>query len=349
MRRLVATAGVVLSLALPIASAPAPAFAQQSDAAIATELFNAGRDLMRDGNFAAACPKLTESARLDPKVGTFAKLGECEEKLGRLASARGRWQQALNLAQTAGDERVKLVEAELARIDRIVPKLSIATSGAAPAGLAVRVDDVEVGAGSLGVPLPVDPGKHTVTATATGRKPWSTVVVTNADGAVIRVAIPELEQQAAPTAMPPQLPPPVTAATPVPVAAPPPSDEKPHASSTPLRAIGLVTAGAGVVALGVGTAFGVVAKQRFDQSNQQGCSGPNGNDCPGASFDTRNQARTAGNLSTAFFVAGGVLVAGGVTMWLLAPRGDATPSVMLRATPAVGPGFAGVGLQGTWR
>ena len=43
---------------------------------MATELFNAGRDLMTAGNFAAACPKLAESARLDVKVGTLGKLAE---------------------------------------------------------------------------------------------------------------------------------------------------------------------------------------------------------------------------------------------------------------------------------
>jgi hypothetical protein len=341
MRALLAASLVALTLAMA-----SPSFAQQSDAAIATELFNAGRDAMWVGDFAAACPKLTESARLDPKVGTLAKLAECEEKLGHLATARGRWQQALNLARSTSDERAPLVETELARIDRIVPKLSLALSGAAPPGLTVRVDDVDLGPGSLGVPLPVDPGKHTVAASAPGKKAWSLVVETRSDGAVVPVAIPDLAPQetpATPTAAP-------AATSALPPTALPASEEKPaSSSSSPLRLIGLATAGAGLVAIGVGTAFGVVAKSKLDSSNQPGgCGGPSGNDCPGSSYKTRNDARSAGNLSTAFFVVGGVLAAGGVTLWLVAPRRDAPRSARIHAAPSLGPGFAGVGLHGTW-
>ena len=66
VRRYVPIATIATSLALGRA-----AFAQPSatDAALATELFNTGRDLMKDGQFVAACPKLSESVRLDPKVG----------------------------------------------------------------------------------------------------------------------------------------------------------------------------------------------------------------------------------------------------------------------------------------
>jgi hypothetical protein len=289
----------------------ATAWAQPSstDVALATELFNAGRDLVKEGNYAAACPKLAESARLDAKVGTLARLAECEEHIGKLASARARWQQASNLAKATNDNRAAHAESELARIDRIVPKIEIVLSGDAPRDLVLRLDDAELGTGSLGVKLPVDPGKHTIHASAPGKRAASIETETKADGIVSRVVIPALADEASPAPVP----------APAPPSPPPPREAPPESTgSSPLRTIGLATAAVGVVGIGVGTVFGVIAKSKRDDSNAQpgGC---NGNDCPGPAADTRNDARSAGNVSTVFFVAGAVLAAAGVTMFFVAP------------------------------
>ena len=52
--------------------APASAFAQLSaqDKAVADSFFNEGIKLLRAGKFVDACPKLAESERIDPAVGT---------------------------------------------------------------------------------------------------------------------------------------------------------------------------------------------------------------------------------------------------------------------------------------
>jgi hypothetical protein len=330
-----AFATIVLALARP-------AWAETPDATVATQLFNAGRDAMKSGDYRAACPKLAESARLDAKVGTLARLAECEEKLGNLASARGHWQQAVNLARADHDNRLAHVEEELARVDKVVPKLLFAVDGEAPADLVIRVDELHVGLGSLGVPLPVDPGSHTVSAAAAGKKPWLTSLVTAADGAVTTVRVPALETvPVAPTPVPP-----------VPPAPGPAPDHPPAAASgaSPLRSAGLVVGGVGVVGLGVGAAFAVVAKQKLDQSN----SGPGacvGNECPRLGFDARTDARNAGNFATVFLVAGGSVAAGGALMWLLAPRGTPEPgpsSASLVVVPSAGPGGAGLFLRGGW-
>jgi hypothetical protein len=321
----------------------AHAQATAGDAALATELFNAGRDLMKEGQYAAACPKLDESARLDAKVGTLARLAECDEHLGHMAVARSHWQQALNLAKTSGDPRAAHVEGELARIDKVVPKIEVAYSGAPPRDLVLELDEVQLGAASLGVRLPVDPGHHALRASAPGKKPAIVAVDVKADGVVSRVVVPALDDDGG-SATPVVVSPPVaspSASSSSPAQASPP-DAAPRGAS-PWRTVGIVSAGVGVVALGIGTAFGVIAKSKRDDSNAQpgGCVN---DDCPPAAAHTRDDARSAGTTSTIFFVAGGVLAAAGVTMFLVAPSASDTRA--LRVAPSVAKDDARLTLEG---
>jgi serine/threonine-protein kinase len=70
-RRLVTIAPACsLWLATGIASAQSAA-----DKAAAEALFDHGVRLMKQNNFAEACPKLEESDRIDPAVGTLLYLG----------------------------------------------------------------------------------------------------------------------------------------------------------------------------------------------------------------------------------------------------------------------------------
>jgi hypothetical protein len=93
-----------------------------SDPGLAARLFNEGRVAVDHGDFETGCAKLTESQRLDPRVGTLGKLAECEEKRGRLTVARTRWQEAVTLARATNDQRRAAAEEQLARIDRALPK-----------------------------------------------------------------------------------------------------------------------------------------------------------------------------------------------------------------------------------
>src|SRR5260370_30941466 len=135
MKRVCKDVGLAFTLALTW-STPARA----DDEAAATELFNTGRDLRKAGDCGAACPKLAESVRLKPTVGALAKLAACDEHEKRLANARARWQQALNLARAVGDNRAAEVEREVARIDAVVPKVTFAAQAALPEGAVIRLD-----------------------------------------------------------------------------------------------------------------------------------------------------------------------------------------------------------------
>jgi hypothetical protein len=327
-----------LLLAFAFALATRTAGAQASG--VATELFTAGRDLMRQGDYAAACPKLAESARLDAKVGTLARLAECEEKLGHMVDARGDWQKAVNLASSEHDDRLVHVQQEFVRVDHLVPKVVFQTTGAAPPALSVTIDALTVGEGSTGVPLPVDVGKHLLGASAPGRISWSTTIEARAGG-VVTVTIPPLAvESAAP-------PPPVAPLPPAPVGPPHTTDQ----SSSILRPAGLVTAGVGLAGVGVGAVFGILAKSKLNTSNAIGCDANNVCSTGGSpsAFETRNQARTFGDVSTATFIVGGLLAAAGVTLFLLAPRSEARPTAgSVTASPVVDANGGGVLVRGAF-
>jgi hypothetical protein len=316
----------------------AGAVARADDEAAATELFNAGRDLMKQGDYGAACPKLAESVRLKATVGALAKLATCEEHEKRMVSAFTRWQQALNLARSTGDERAPEVERELARVDKVVPKLTVKTAGALPADGSIRVDDTTLGAASLGVPLPVEPGAHTVSATAPGKKPWSTTVTTAADGATTAVDVPALEDAPAPPPSPPSTPPQPQTLTPTQPLTQPPASAP--AGSSPWPTVGIVAGAAGLASIAGGTVLGFVAMGKRNDAN---C--PN-NTCPDAAHaSTLGDAKTAADWSTGLFVAGGVLAAAGVTVWVVSHGHESTPlQVGATALPA-GVGFA---MAGGW-
>jgi hypothetical protein len=103
-----------------------------------------------------------------------------------------------------------------------------------------------------------------------------------------------------------------------------------------------VTAGVGAVGLILGATFGILTKLKLDDSNRGGCTN---NDCNNAGFALRNDARTFGDLSTGFFIAGGVLAATGVTLFALGPRREEAPAPP-HASLSVGPGS--VFLQGSF-
>lgn len=273
-----------------------------AEEALATELFTAARELMAAGRHAEACPKLVESARLSKKVGTYGKLAECDEKMGRLVAARADFQQALNLARALGDERLPIVERELARVDAVVPRLLLSMSGPAPQGLAITVDGVDVGAGLLGTPIPLDPGRHEVVVTLPGKQPWREHVELAADGKTTPLLVPSLGEPAR--------------------AAPAPEPPAP-AGRSPLALGGIVAAGVGAVGLGVGAFFGGLAQAKTDESNRTGCDG---NECTPHAAKIRNDARAAGDVSTALFVAGGAVLAGGLTLWLVGTEPRSAPA-----------------------
>jgi hypothetical protein len=156
-------AAVVAMLRLGIAHADPAA------EGVASTLFEQARQDMRRGEYAAACPKLAESQRLDPSSGTLLNLMVCEEKVGKVASA---WVHGRELMDRLppSDDRRPIVQRKLAVLEPRVPSLTIHRPPSAPKATRVTLDDVELGASSFEIALRVDPGRHRILVTASGRR-----------------------------------------------------------------------------------------------------------------------------------------------------------------------------------
>jgi hypothetical protein len=147
--------------------ATAPAFADESEP---ERLFREARSAMLEGRFDEACPKLEESQRLDPHVGTLLNLAACHERQGKVASAWVEYQKAHTAAQAEGQaERARLAEQRIAVIEPRVPWLRVAVRGDS-AGMTATLDGSELSAAALGTEMPVDPGVHVVSGQGAGRR-----------------------------------------------------------------------------------------------------------------------------------------------------------------------------------
>lgn len=345
---------VAAVLAVAAAGAPATARAQSSaqDSAVAQSLYDQARKLTAGGQYPDACPKFEESQRLDPTPVTQFWLADCYEHVGRTASA---WSSFLDLAAAAkrnggpkADEREKVARDRANAVQPKLTQLVVAVpAGTRIAGLVVKRDGEALHEGQWGSPVPVDPGNHTIEASAPGKQTWTKTQDVEGAGQTVTVQVDALTDAPVAAAVPP------AGASPAgsPAAAggspaPAPVDVPPDtsASSSPLKTVGLVAAGVGVVGLGVGAFFGVKALGKNSDANNGHCGGSLGgaNACDATGVQDRSDAVSAGNVSTILFVAGGVLAAGGVTLWLLAP------SSHVQAAPAVGTNGGGIVLRGAF-
>lgn len=211
------------------------------------------------------------------------------------------------------------------------------------ANVRVSMDGVVLLQRIEGSSVEVNPGSHTFTFESAGGARVDKQVVVSEGEKNKRIAV-SVARGAAPLAPPSTIAPapalPVSAAS-TPAALPPVAATPSLSGSSsgpPWKTIGLVTGGVGVVGLVIGTVFGL---QASSEKNAAGCD--SNSHCPDAAAAGKLQdAKNAADLSTAFFVVGGVLGAGGLAMWIFAP------SSSVQASPSVGKNFAGFELKGSW-
>ena len=307
-----------------------PATAQDTKAA-ATSAFDQAEQLMSVHKIAEACLKYGESQRLDPQLGTLLHLADCLEQNGQTASAWAAFREAQEIAGKRDDPRRSVTEERIAKLTPLLSKLQInVPKSADPSALHVERDHVVVGSALWGAPIPTDPGTHTITVTAPGRRPWTGSAIVRADGSTATVDIPELEVEVPSS--------PETSATPK-------SSEAGASSKVAVQTVlGWSAIGLGAVGLGIGVIFELKRSSKLN-SRDEICAGSE--PCPPGSQaqvdDLTDQARTAGTIGTVGLVTGGVLAAGGVALILTAPK---QASSAMSLTPVVSPHFQGLLLSG---
>lgn len=330
------------------------ASAQDSSVGAAADtLFKQGRQLYDEKKYAEACPKFAESVRLDPASGALLALASCHEAQGKLASAWAEYNDTAARARRDGQaERADTAQKRAQALEPKLAKLNVVVAPEADVpGLQIKRDGVVIAGGALGTSLPVDKGEHVIEASAPGFQPFNKHV-TLVDGASLTLNVPRLSE--APKAADPsaaQSPPVVVPNGTTDSSQPPPSgaatsgEAGASGSPFPMRTLGIVAIAGGVVSAGVGTFFGVRALGKNSDSNANNhCV----NDvCDATGRQTRLDARSAGNVSTALFAVGGILVAGGIVLVVLGkPHEDAKPA--LAAAPLVAPGGGGLSLNGSF-
>lgn len=277
-----------------------------ADRAAAQVLFDEGRALMGEGSYEQACKKFAESMRLDKAIGTQLNLGLCYEKAGRYASAWINFEEARARAAKEGQENRVAVAKEYA--DALADRLSKIRYVVEdpPEGLVIERDDAEIGEAQWGTDLPIDGGTHTIVARAPGKKPWKHEIQVERENDRVEVVIPILEDAPEPPPAP----------TPTPVVG---GTASPTTDATPYIVGGVVAGSLGVIGVGLGATFGVLAMNKEKASLDRCPEPPNG--CTADGVALRDEAFTFAHVSTASFVIGGAGLATGLLLILLAPSG----------------------------
>jgi hypothetical protein len=335
MRRTLRTA-----LVCAVVAAPKAAHAQsREDVARADALFNAAKALTDAGQYTDACAKFAESKRLAPGLGVTLYLADCYERIGRSASAWAEFRSAEGLARQRNDKRAEVARARAQALEPKLERLTIVVAPTVPqTGLQVLRDGVPVAREELGLPVAVDPGDHAVVVSAPGHAYRTLAAHTGPESPSVTVRIDKLdESELAPPVVAP--PPPVTAAPPATALPDLPPALVPEDKNATRRWIGVGVGGLGVVGVAVGSVFGVLAKQKLDQSNSVQCDATTDR-CHPPGFPMRKDAESAATASDVSFVIGGVLLATGAVLYVTARKPQPATGVVVAPAPVAGGGGA---------
>lgn len=303
--RLAACLGVALSLwqAAPASAAP------KKDA---DRLFERGLRSMEAGDFASACPALSESYALDPLLGTLFTLAECERLAGKPATSLGHYEaflaqvKALRPAERKKHKDRERVAAEQRdAMSVIAPRLVLKLAGVPPEGTRVELDGRAIPTASLGTSTRVDPGSHEIT-------------VTTPDGVTRRIArVAEREETVVELALP----------------APQPKAPEMPSTSSRLPTAAIVTGSLGAAGLVVGAVGGILAIGKKSDV-EAGCD--ERKRCTPAGKQAVDALKTDAMVSNIGFAAGAVGITAAVVLLLTRGSAPEAKAAGAKLTPLVG-------------
>lgn len=266
----------------------------RAERARADVLFDEGKALLEAKDYAAACPKLAESHRLEPGGGSALALAICREGEGKTASAFAAYGDALFYAKRdQRKDREDHATAKMIELEPRLPKLRIVVSAAAKAqGVRVALDREPLGPALEGTAAHLDPGEHELSASAPGL-PTRVVKVVAVPGQTIELVVePLVVERVAVPAVPPAV-----------------ADRGLGAT----RTAGLVVGAVGVVGVAFGTYYGLRALSLGDDVARRCPSSPCGDR---AAVDDNDRAHGYARVSDWTLLGGGSLVVVGAAMYL---------------------------------
>lgn len=291
-----------VAVPLFLAGLLAPGLAWADDRADCIEAFEAGQTLRAGGKLSEAIPKFAVCAR-----------DVCPRLMQKLCVDQSTEASALlpTVVLSATDGSNHEVDAK------------------------VSVDGVVVATVLDGKAIPVDPGRHTFrfereglaaverqVAVKEGQKGQSVSVQFAPTEPVVLAVVPVVAPAPPALAVPPVLPP------------EPPSENISHGSWTKMRWAGVGVGSAGIAGVVVGSVFGSMAFSKWS-SAQSLCNTPNGCGSGSQAENAKTTGEGYADVSTVAFVAGGVLAAGGIVLFLASPSKTSTSS-SAAITPTLG-------------
>ena len=303
-----------------------PAAAQdKKELSKARAQFQRAIELEQAGNYSTALEQFRDvgQVRMTPQVRFH--IASCEEKLGRLVTALGGYQLAFADADSVGEEFKAEVDAAVTRLQASIPKLVIQRGPGAEAA-EIQLDGVALGASSVGVPVPLDPGPHAISAKAPGALPFSqTVTILENEQKTVDVALTAEPEETRPS---------------VGVAAGGPAEK-----SNP-RLIPYVIGGVGIASLiGSGVLF---ALRQSTLSDLEAQCGPNHDACPSSAAGDYSNLKLY-NVTSQVALGVGVACVGTSVAMLLLQRKHAPPArAGMTLVPSAPGSVAGVSWAGSF-
>lgn len=302
-----------------VAAAPEPT---PSEISVARRLFEEGKAAEDAGRFREAAERFRKAIAIKDTPGMRFHLARCEEEQGALVEALVEYDRARELLESG----IKAPDVERLLPDarkRVQAKVASVTLRL-PEGLtnaSVELDGKTLSSSVLGVPIPVNPGKHRLSATASGRTSFAAELELGA-GEAKQVAV-ELPASAAPV-----VPRPEVTALPAPA---PPAKVAPSSRDTG-RTIALVSeASLFAAGLTTGIVFAIAkggAADRYQTANERVLAQVDGSDPDGMACSiqregcaelerARQEEKRNGAIATVGFVTAGVsALAFGLTLAL---------------------------------
>ena len=306
-------------------------------------LFNQAVAHREAGRLAEACAALVESQRIDPTPGTMYSLAECEVARGRLATALGHYTAYLGLYAALKSplrerhaERARIAEEQRKKLDAEAPRLKLVWAGEPPAGLVVTRENTPLDPKMLGTSTAMDPGEYVFRVEAPGHPPEERKVrLEKGDRKILELTpgaaqVVKDEKPRGPEVIQPK-------------------PTKPDDTKAPgmhpwkiggIAAIGL--GGAGIIAGSVLGGLAVGAKGEVDAACDANFA------CGTEGMKVVERFWALGNASTATLIVGGVVLATGVTLFVLAPKTPAEKVGAVRVRGIAGPGSGYLGVEGAF-